>query len=215
VIWIKASKIVIWLLFFLALFLSFFVYAQLYGTPWGKKQQEHNMQSYLSSKYHHHFIIKDSSYNYLSETYQSYAYPKDNTDLLFLVQQDPDSQKGYSDMYPKVYWESNLAHNLKASIKKLFPKLDESSFKAMQLVERGDSVTPVAPSYKEIQASQLACSISINLHSKWATLNHTLEIKKINKLNDYLQSIHFPVLIEVRYLDKVFFITEDGRIIDS
>jgi hypothetical protein len=85
----------------------------------------------------------------------------------------------------------------------------------MQLVERGESDSQEVPSHKEIQTSQLACFISINIHSKWEILNQTLENKKINKLKTYLQSIKFPVLIEIRYLDKVFFITEDGRIISS
>jgi hypothetical protein len=173
------------------------------------------MESYLNHKYHTKFFIKETHYNYLSETYQSYAFPKTNPSLLFFIQQDQDSPMRYSDTYPKVFWESNQSVNTKAMIKHLFPNLEQSTFKAMQIVERGDNI----PTNYDISTSQLACSITINIPSNWQNLNQIKEHKKMNELSRYLKTVHFPVLIEIRYYDKenivkVFFITEDGKIIE-
>jgi hypothetical protein len=178
------------------------------------------MESFLNHKYHTKFLIKETHYNYLSETYQSYAYPISNPSLLFFVQEDQDSPMKYSDTYPKVFWESNQSVNMKAMIKHLFPNLEQSTFKAMQIVERGEYYSSNIPTYKNISASELACSVTINIPSNWEKLNQINEHKKVNELSRYLKTIHFPVLIEIRYYDnekivKVFYITEDGRIINS
>lgn len=180
------------------------------------------MELYLDNKYHTAFLIKKTGYNYLSEAYQSYVYPKSNPSLLFMVQQDPIAKTGYSDTYPKVFWESDSARHLKAKIKNLFPHLDAPTLKALQLVERGEFYSPGLLTYNDLSLSRLACSITINIPLKWESLNNTVELKKMELLKQYLISIHFPVLIEVRYYEKeirvnekVFFITEDGQIIES
>ncbi|WP_440446368.1 YfjL-like protein [Neobacillus bataviensis] len=100
--YIKATKIILWLVSLLLLGFSFYVYSQFYGTPWEKQQQEMNMEKYLEKKYHHDFAIKKTRYNFLSETYQAYAYPRKQSQLLFLVEQSPNSKEGYSDTYYKV-----------------------------------------------------------------------------------------------------------------
>lgn len=60
------------------------------------------MQTYLVKKYKIEFSIQKTSYNPLLEIYQAYAYPKDHKELLFMVQEDPDSKDGYTDTYLKV-----------------------------------------------------------------------------------------------------------------
>jgi hypothetical protein len=219
---IKAKKVILWLLALLILFLCFYVYSGFYGTPWEKKQQATNMQKYLEKKYQNDFVIKSTSYNYLSETYQSYAYPQQHSELLFMVEQDQEAKEGYSDTYPKVVWGTNLANNIKAKIKKLFPNIDESTFKAERIVEKGEYFGPHIPTYKEINVSQLACSITVNINTKWEQLDPMRNEVKLNQLQQYLKSIHFPVLVEIRYFekemnknDKVYFLTEDGRIVDK
>lgn len=59
------------------------------------------MQLYLAQKYNSDFLIQKTSYNPLLEIYQAYAYPKDHKELLFLIQEDPNSNDGYSDTYLK------------------------------------------------------------------------------------------------------------------
>ena len=180
------------------------------------------MELYLTKKYHQVFLIKNTRYNYLSETYQSYAYPKEFPSLIFFVQEDQDAVKGYSDTYPKVFWESSYAGILKARIKDLYPNLDMESFKILQIVERGEYDNPISMTYNELAVSQLACSIIVNIPSKWETLNQSHELNKMDIIKKYLKFIHLPVLVEIRYFDKeihanpkVFFIMEDGRIIGS
>jgi hypothetical protein len=180
------------------------------------------MELYLTKKYHRVFLIKNTRYNYLSETYQSYAYPKEFPSLIFFVGQEQDAVEGYSDTYPKVFWESSYAGKLKAIIKNLYPNLDVESFKTLQIVERGEYVNPNSITYNELGISQLACSITINIPSKWETLSQSHEYKKMDVIKKYLKFIHLPVLVEIRYFDKeihanpkVFFIMEDGRIIGS
>ncbi len=217
----RATKIILWLFALLILSFAIFVYSQFFGTPWGKKQQADNMEKFLEDKYHTNFVIKSIDYNFLSETYQAYAYPKKSPQLLFFVEQDPDSKTGYSDTYPKVYWDSEQSGSLKARIKELFPTLDESTFKALRIVERGEFFGPHIPTYAEINASQLSCSIAVNIHKNWAMVNQDHEKENMIKLRSYLQSIHFPAIIEIRYVEtesnpdeKVFYITEEGNIVD-
>ncbi|MGG3470607.1 hypothetical protein ABES02_24370 [Neobacillus pocheonensis] len=61
-----------------------------------------NMENYLEEKYQAEFAIKKTSYNFLSERYQSYAYPKKDSQLLFMVEQDPDTKEGYTDTFYKL-----------------------------------------------------------------------------------------------------------------
>ncbi|MDQ1003146.1 hypothetical protein QFZ28_003546 [Neobacillus niacini] len=102
---IKATKII--LIVFAGVILSFSVYAYtvFYGTPWGKQKHEIKMDNYISEKYQTDFVLTKISYNFLSETYQGYAYPKEHPNLLFIIEQDRDTPLGYSDNYPKVMWE--------------------------------------------------------------------------------------------------------------
>ncbi|WP_152597325.1 YfjL-like protein [Neobacillus niacini] len=219
---IRATKII--LMVFAGLILSFSVYAYtvFYGTPWGKQKHEKNIQSYITEKYHTEFVLTKISYNFLSETYQGYAYPIEHSNLLFIIEQDMDSPHGYSDNYPKVMWDSELATNIKAQIKELFPDLDEGMFKALQIKDKGEIFGPNIPTYDEINVSILSTSIPIDIKTNWTQLNQKNEIQKMRKLSQFLQEAGFPVLIEVRYYEnemseqaKVFFITEKGDIIEK
>ncbi|WP_438825737.1 hypothetical protein [Neobacillus niacini] len=219
---IRATKII--LMVFAGLILSFSVYAYtvFYGTPWGKQKHEKIMQSYITEKYQTEFILTKISYNFLSETYQGFAYPKEHSNLLFIIEQDMDSPRGYSDNYPKVMWDSELATNLKVQIKELFPDLDEGMFKALQIKDKGEIFGPNIPTYEEINVSILSTSIPIDIKTNWTQLNQKNEIQKMRKLSQFLQEAGFPVLIEVRYYEnemseqaKVFFITEKGDIIEK
>lgn len=209
---------------FAGLILSFSVYAYtvFYGTPWGKQRQETNMKSYISEKYQTDFVLTKISYNFLSETYQGYAYPKEHPNLLFIIEQDLDAPLGYSDNYPKVMWDSELAANLKAQIKELFPDLDEDMFKALQIKDKGEFFGSKIPTYQEANVSILSTSIPIDIKTNWTQVNQKNEILKMKKLSEFLQEGDFPVLMEVRYYEndmneqaKVFFITEKGEIIEK
>lgn len=94
---------------FAGLIISFSIYAYtvFYGTPWAKQQHEKNMKNYIQDKYHTEFVLTKLNYNFLSETYQGYAHPKQNSNLLFIIEEDMDSPSGYSDNYPKVMMKSN------------------------------------------------------------------------------------------------------------
>jgi hypothetical protein len=205
----------LWLVFVLLLFLCFYVYTGYYGTPWGKNQQALQMKSYLNDKYDQEFVIENTSYNHLSETYQAFAYPKDQPDLLFIVQQDHDSDERYSDTYPKVYWGSGLAAKIKQQIKRLYPDLDEKTFNLLQISEREENYSLNVPTYHMLHISQASCSITINLRASSKRLNSLYEQQRINRLKKYLRAIHLPVLVEIRYNgnDRVIFLTEEGRII--
>ncbi len=209
---------------FAGLILSFSVYTYtvFYGTPWGKQQHKKNMQSYITEKYQTGFVLTKVSYNFLSETYQGFAYPKEHSNLLFIIEEDIDSPAGYSDNYPKVMWDSELATNLKAEIKELFPNLDEEMFKALQIKDKAEYFGPNIPSYNETNISILSTSIPIDIKENWKQVNQKNEIQKMKKLSQFLQQVNFPVLMEIRYYQdetneqaKVFFITEKGEIIEK
>ncbi|TDL74378.1 hypothetical protein E2R56_09360 [Rhodococcus qingshengii] len=218
----KATKIILMVFAGLILTFSFYAYTVFYGTPWGKEQQEGNMQNYITEKYQNEFVLTKMNYNFLSETYQGYAYFKDHSNLLFIIEQDADSPRGYSDNYPKVLWDSELATNLKTQIKELFPDLDEGMFKAQQIKDKGEILGPNIPTYEEINVSILTTSIPIDIKINWSKINHNNELQKMKKLSQFLQEAQFPVLFEVRYYEnemdeqaKVFFITEEGDIIEK
>jgi hypothetical protein len=209
---------------FAGLILSFSVYAYtvFYGTPWGKQKHETNMQSYITEKYQNEFVVTKTSYNFLSETYQGYAHPKEHPNLLFIIEQDLDAPLGYSDNYPKVMWDNELAANLKTQIKELFPNLNEGMFKALQIKDKGEFFGPNIPTYQEANISILSTSIPIDIKANWKQVNQKSEIMKMKKLSQFLQKVDFPVLMEVRYYEnemneqaKVFFITEKGEIIEK
>jgi hypothetical protein len=214
--------VILWLLTVLILFICFYVYASLFGTPWGKAKQEASIQSYVTKKYNKDFVIKKTTFNHLTETYQSYAYPKENPDLLFSVEQDRDAIAGYSDTYPKVMWDSDLSSKMKAKIKAIFPNLNGPTFKVMRIVERGEFFGPHIPTYEEVHASQLGCSLTINMKANWEKMNMKSEKQKMYELSSYLKKQHFPILVEIRYFEKemhqnekVFFISEVGKIIEK
>ncbi|WHY03004.1 hypothetical protein [Neobacillus sp. DY30] len=209
---------------FAGLILSFSVYAYsvFYGTPWGKQQHEKNMKTYITEKYQTEFVLTKVVYNFLSETYQGFAYPKEHSNLLFIIEEDIDSPPGYSDNYPKVMWDSELAINLKAQIKELFPNLDVGMFKALQIKDKGEFFGPNIPTYNETNISILSTSIPIDIKENWTHVNQENEIQKMKKLSQFLQKSNFPVLMEVRYYQnemneraKVFFITQKGDIIEK
>jgi hypothetical protein len=209
---------------FAGLILSFSIYAYtvFYGTPWGKQRHETDMESYISEKYQTEFVVSKMSYNFLSETYQGYAYPKEYPNLLFIIEQDRDEPLGYSDNYPKVMWDSELSAHLKAQIKELFPDLDEGMFKALQIKDKGEIFGPNIPTYEETNISILSTSIPIDIKANWTQVNPKNEIQKMKKLSQFLQDADFPVLMEIRYYEsemneqaKVFFITEKGEIIEK
>ncbi|MEH7178342.1 hypothetical protein [Neobacillus vireti] len=219
---IKATKIILMVFAGLILLFSFYAYSVFYGTPWEKQKHKKHMQNYITEKYQTDFVLRKISYNFLSETYQGYAYPKENSNLLFIVEQDSNAPRGYSDNYPKVMWDSELASNLKIQIKELFPNLDERMFKAQQIKYKGEFSGPQIPSYEEMNISMLSTSIPIDIKASWTKINQQNEMKKIKKLRQYLQEARFPVFIEVRYNEaemneeaKVFFITEEGKIIEK
>jgi hypothetical protein len=219
---IKATKIILLVFAGLILAFSFYAYTVFYGTPWGKQTHEENMQTFISEKYQTDFVLTKINYNFLSETYQGYAYPKDHSNLLFIIEQDADSPHGYSDNYPKVMWDSELSSNLKAQIKELFPNLDEGMFKALQIKDKGEIFGRNIPTYEEINVSLLSTSIPIDMKTNWSKINQKNELKKMKRLSQFLQEARFPVLIEVRYYEneldeqaKVFFITEEGDIIEK
>jgi hypothetical protein len=218
----KATKIILMVFAGLILTFSFYAYTVFYGTPWGKEQQEGNMQNYITEKYQNEFVLTKMNYNFLSESYQGYAYLKDHSNLLFIIEQDADSPRGYSDNYPKVLWDSELATNLKTQIKELFPDLDEGMFKAQQIKDKGEIFGPNIPTYEEINVSILTTSIPIDIKINWSKINQNNELQKMKKLSQFLQEARFPVLFEVRYYEnemdeqaKVFFITEEGDIIEK
>jgi hypothetical protein len=219
---IKATKIILIVFAGLILTFSFYAYTVFYGTPWGKQKHEKNMQNFISEKYQSEFVLSKMSYNFLSETYQGYAYPKDHPDLLFIIEQDVDTPRGYSDNYPKVMWDSELAKEIKAQIKGLFPNLDERMFKALPIKEKGEIFGPNIPAYEELNVSILSTSIPIDIKTKWSQMNHGKELQKMKKLSQLLQEARFPVLMEIRYYEnelneqaKVFFIKEEGDIIEK
>jgi hypothetical protein len=219
---IKATKIILLVFAGLILTFSLYAYTVFYGTPWGKEKHEGNMQNYLTEKYQTEFVLTKITYNFLSETYQGYAYPKNHSNLLFIIEQDADSPRGYSDNYPKVMWDSELASNLKAQIKELFPDLDEEMFKALQIKDKGEIFGSNIPNYEEINVSILSTSIPIDIKTNWSKINQNNELQKMKKLSQFLQEATFPVVIEVRYYEnelneqaKVFFITEEGDIIEK
>jgi hypothetical protein len=206
----------------LILAFSFYAFTVFYGTPWGKEKHEEYMLTYIKEKYQTEFVLTKINYNFLSETYQGYAYPRDHSNLLFIIEQDADSPHGYSDNYPKVMWDSELASTLKAQSKELFPDLDDGMFKALQIKDIGEIFGHNIPTYEEINVSILSTSIPIVIKTNWSKINQKNELQKMKKLSQFLQESRFPVLIEVRYFenemdeqDKVFFITEDGDIIEK
>jgi hypothetical protein len=220
--YIKATKIILLIFAVLILIFSFYAITVFYGTPWEKQKNEKNMQSYINEKYHTEFVIRKVSYNFLSKTYQGYAYPKEHSNLVFMIERDPNVPHGYSDNYPKVIWESELATNLKTQIKTLFPDLDEGMFKALQIIDKGEYFGLNTPTYEEIPVSILTTSIPIDIKKNWTKMNRSIEIERMLKLSQYLLEAKFPVLIEVKYYEnnsidqaKVFFITEEGKIIEK
>jgi hypothetical protein len=219
---IKATKIILIVFAGLILTFSFYAYTVFYGTPWGKHKHEEKMQSYITEKYQSEFVLTKMSYNFLSESYQGYAYPKGHSDLLFIIEQDVEAPHGYSDNYPKVMWDSELAKDLKIQIKGLFPNLDEGMFKALQIKDKGQIFGPYIPTYEEINVSILSTSIPIDIKTSWSQINQRNELMKIKKLSQLLQEARFPVLMEIRYYEnelneqaKVFFIKEEGDIIEN
>ncbi len=206
----------------LILIFSIYAYTVFYGTPWEKQNNKKNMANYITEKYQTEFVIKKVSYNFLSETYQGYAFPKDHPNLIFMVEQDTDAHRGYSDNYPKVMWDSELAANLKGQIKGLFPNLDEGMFKALQIKDKGEIYGPNIPNYEEKNISMVSTSIPIDIKINWIHMNPKKEKEKMRKLIRILREASFPVLIEIRYYEtemnenaKVFFITEEGEIIEK
>jgi hypothetical protein len=219
---IKATKVILMVFAGLILFFSIYAYTVFYGTPWEKQKNKKTMANYITEKYQTEFVIKKVSYNFLSETYQGYAFPKDHPNLIFMVEQDTDAPRGYSDNYPKVMWDSELAANLKGQIKGLFPNLDEGMFKALQIKDKGEIYGPNIPSYQEKNISMMSTSIPIDIKFNWIQMNPIKEKEKMRKLIRILREASFPVLIEIRYYEtemnenaKVFFITEEGEIIEK
>ncbi|MGJ7922611.1 hypothetical protein [Neobacillus sp. LXY-4] len=219
----KARKIFIWTSVIIISLLALFIYSLFNGTPWGKYEQKKQMEVYLENKYQLSFQINNPKYNFLSETYQAYASPKDEPELKFFVEQDIDSQSGYSDTYPTEFWKSNLSNKMKAKIKDIFPELDESSLSLQRIVERGEYYGTHIPTYKEAQVSHLASSLTINIRMNWDQVDQSVSRKKIEELAVYLQSVPLPVLVEVWYYEtdidpditKAIFITDNGRIVEK
>ncbi len=204
----------------LILFFSFYAYTVFYGTPWQKQTQERNMEKYLSKKYDDTFVFTKIKYNFLSETYQGYAHPKDESNLVFKIEEDHFSTAGYSDNFPKVIWESELSSEIKEKIKQLFPALDLTSIKAQQIKGKEEEIDPNIQIYEEGKVSLLAISIPIEIKTNWNQVNQKNEMEKMKELSQYLQSVDFPVFVEVRYSNderaenaKVFLITEEGEIL--
>ncbi|MDQ1003145.1 hypothetical protein QFZ28_003545 [Neobacillus niacini] len=117
---------------------------------------------------------------------------------------------------------SELASNLKAQIKDLFPELDEGTFKALQIKDKGEIFGPNIPTYEETNISILSTSIPIDIKANWTQVDQKNEIQNMKKLSQFLQQANFPVLMKVRYYQdemneraKVFFITEKGEIIEK
>jgi hypothetical protein len=209
----------------LLVILGMTVYFLFSGTPWEKYKQETKMQNYLETKYQLEFVFTKTAYNFLSETYQAYAYPKGHTDVEFMVEENGESKAGYSDTYPEAMWQSELSSDIKTKMKELFPNLDESSFQALRIVERGEYYGRGIPTYKRVPASHLDTSISIKIIGNWEQMDQQAEIDKMKLLGQYLQSIPFPVLVEVWYIEdninninentQAFFISEYGALIEG
>nr|WP_263327482.1 hypothetical protein [Neobacillus sp. Marseille-Q6967] len=178
------------------------------------------MEKYLSKKYDDTFVFTKIKYNFLSETYQGYAHPKDESNLVFKIEEDHFSTAGYSDNFPKVIWESELSSEIKEKIKQLFPALDLTSIKAQQIKGKEEEIDPNIQIYEEGKVSLLAISIPIEIKTNWNQVNQKNEMEKMKELSQYLQSVDFPVFVEVRYSNderaenaKVFLITEEGEIL--
>lgn len=221
----RIKKIILWSVGIIILFLGLIIHILFNGTPWEKHKQESKMQSYLENKYQTEFVIKKITYNFLSETYQADAYPKGREDVIFMVQEAMENKAGYADSYPESFWESELSYEIKEKMRFLFPNLDESSFLAKEIVERGEYFGRGIPTYDRVPASHLDTSISIKIIGQWEQMDQEREIEKMKELSVYLQTAHFPVLVEVWYIEKdinnindntkVFFISENGNIIEG
>ncbi|OLS40355.1 hypothetical protein BTR25_09350 [Bacillus sp. MRMR6] len=197
-----------------------YVYSVFNGTPWEKRHHQGQMMKYLNEKYNTEFVFFQIDYNYLSETYQGYATPKNYSDLLFITEEDRDAPLGYSDNYPKVIWNSELSSAVKVKIKELFPNLNQSTFEPLPIKDKAMYFGPHIPTYEEFNVSILATSIPIDINANWSQVNQEQELKKMQELSKFLKNVHFPVLVEVRYYEtemnekaKVFFITEEGEIL--
>lgn len=86
----------------LILFFGLYAYTVFNGTPWEKRQHEKNMQKYLTGKYETEFVLEKIDYNFFYESYQGFAYPKENHNLVFIIEEDNEASKGYSDNFSKV-----------------------------------------------------------------------------------------------------------------
>jgi hypothetical protein len=219
---IRTTKITLMVFAILMISVGLYAYSVFNGTPWERRHHERQMFDYLSMKYNSEFVFFKIDYNYLSETYQGYATPKNYSDLLFIIEEDQNSPLGYSDNYPKVIWNSELSSDVRAKIKELFPNLNQSTFEALPIKDKEMYFGPHIPTYEEFNVSILATSIPIDINKNWNQVNQEQELKKMQELSRFLANIHFPVLVEVRYYEiemnekaKVFFITEDGDILQK
>src|SRR3954447_24499002 len=85
---------------FLALVFILYVLVNLIGTPWGRVQNAHKMEAYLSSKYHTEFVVHHMNYNPEGYGYYGEAYQKNNPSIKFTVQQYQYDKAGFADTYP-------------------------------------------------------------------------------------------------------------------
>jgi hypothetical protein len=206
----------------LILLFGAYAYTVFNGTPWGKKQQETQMREYLVDKYQVDFELSNIDFNYLSETYQGYAFPKGHADYVFLIEEDLEASGGYSENYQKVIWDSELAEHIKAKMLELFPALDERTFKVLQIKDKGEILGSDIPTYGDANVSFLESSITIDINGAWEEQDQKIEKERMNELSLFLKENHFPILVEVRYFKeemnenaKVFFIKEDGSITEK
>ncbi|WP_308639687.1 hypothetical protein [Paenibacillus silvisoli] len=227
----KGTRLIPWLrntllgIGIVALAGTVYLYFAWMGTPWEKSDQKERMLEHLSQKYGTEFNVRKVIYSALAESYQGYAYPTGHPEAEFIIRQDAQGTGGYSDVYVKAIWNTELSVELRDRIMALFPEVVLSSFVVEDLST--ELMARHRPTYQEIGASPMMCAIKMTIPEDWSTLTDEqkgTERNRIEQLSRLLQDMRFPVLTEIAYSDNeqtfyekanVIFILEDGSMKES
>jgi hypothetical protein len=222
---VRFGKILLYIVSVLIISLVIFVYISFNGTPWGKTQHKEAMLNYLSEKYSEEFSIERMRFNPLGSGYYATAASKKYPDLEFDVSVSGSTEAGYADLYPSVLWNSPVADPFKKYILALFPDLEPSQFTVDRQLE--EEVGPHIPMLDSLNYDQGYQSVlRIYLKENWykkTSDEQKAEMENIQKIADYFQSNHFPVMTKIYYATvnddynnrKAIYITENGIIIQQ
>jgi hypothetical protein len=222
---VKFGKIILYIVSVLIISLSIFVYISFNGTPWGKSQHKEAMLEYLSEKYTGEFSIEKMRFNPLGSGYYATAVSIKHPDLEFDVSVSNSTESGYADLFPSVLWNSPVADPVKKYILALFPDLETSQFTVDRQLD--EEVGPHIPTLESLHYDPGYQSVlRIYLKEDWYKKTgdeQKAEMENIQKMADYLQSNHFPVMTKVYYATenddynnrKAIYITENGNIIQQ